>query len=294
MSDLKAYIANCLVGGDTISRNGGVTARDTIEFDCSGHRLVLWQRPEVISKGPEKFKGRFCETSEIIVRNVQQDAVPDALATIDRVCWLLSFAGLSKTMRYGYDYPDGNPTQHRETVAGVADFFRPTIEIRDGKAVKSFIEQTYGNYVRLETSRKLNVVIDYMLQAERKGLPTECKLIFAFVLFENLKDTFGRSKSIPFVDGFFRVAATPKSKTISFKKMLIMMLDEVGMTKELQGVVDLRNEIVHSGLSRMPHSELWKAYEEIHDLFREYLLRLLGFQGHYLLYTGAGSVSASI
>lgn len=60
------------------------------------------------------------------------------------------------------------------------------------------------------------------------------------------------------------------------------MLDEVGMTKELQGVVDLRNEIVHSGLSRMPHSELWKAYEEIHDLFREYLLRLLGFQGHYL------------
>lgn len=294
MADLRAYVANCLIGGHSITRNGNSWTRDTIEFSCAGKTLVLKQNTGVVTGSVSDFTGRFVETTEIVVREVQPPEVEKTLAVVDRVCWLLSLAGLSRVVRYGHDYPDGSAQGGRRSVVGSATFFRPTIEIRDGALVKAFVEQLYPNYTRLEKSRKLNVVIDYLLQAERSNQPTECRLIFAFVLLENLKDTFARSRSIPYEKGFFRKSAGPRAPKYSFEELLQLMFRAAGMRRGLKRVIRLRNEIVHSGLSQKSHRLNWSMYEKIHDLLREYLLRLLGFRGHYLRYSGGGNVAAAV
>lgn len=294
MSDLRAYIANCLIAGHTITINGSSWTRDTVEFNCGGQIFVLKQKVNVITGDFSEFRGRFCETSEILVRDVAPDDVPRALAAIDRICWLLSFAGLSRVLCYGHDYPDGSVCRTRHTVAGVADFFRPTLEIRDATIIKSFVEQTYPTFVRLEKSRKLNVVIDYLLQAERQNQPTECRLIFAFVLLENLKDTYARKIGIPYIKGFFRKGPSAKAQHYNFEELLHLMFREVRMRRGLKRVIKLRNDIIHSGLSHKSHHQRLAMYEKVHDLLREYILRLLGYHGTYLVYSSASNAQAVV
>jgi hypothetical protein len=295
MPDLRAYLANCLIGGHTITAHGTSHIPDTVEFHCGGQIFILKQKPTVINGQMSDFRGMFCETSEILVRDVQPSQVQKTLQAIDRICWLLSFAGLSKVVCYGHDYPDGGLNQSRQTVIGTAESLRPTLNIEDGALVKSFIEQTYPNFVSLEKSRKINVVIDYLLEAERRSQPIECKLIFAFILLENLKYTFATSKSIPYVKGFFRKGPGAKDKTYSFKELLECMFRDVRMpTASLKQIIDLRNELIHSGLSRNSLHQNWTIYEEIHDLLREYLLRLLGYHGNYLTYVSQGNAQATI
>jgi hypothetical protein len=294
MAVLRAYVANCLAGGHTFTREGRHVVRDTIELSCDRKTLVLKQSREVAISQYRKLIGTFAETTEIVVPNVVASEVSGTLAVVDRVCWLLSFAGLSRVVRYGYTYPDGSRNSSYHPAFGTAEFFRPTLEIRNGWVIKSFIEQTYVAFKRLEKRRKLLVVIDYLLQAERSSQPTECRLLFAFVLLENLKDSFARSKGIPYVKGFFRKSAGSTAPRYSFEELLELMLADVGMKRGLKRIVRLRNEIVHSGLSRRSHSWNWAMYEKIHDILREYLLRLLGYRGQYLVYSLASRRAATV
>lgn len=296
MADLLAHVANCLIGGEMITDLGnGSFIRDTVTFTCEGRKFIVTQQPEVIkSKSPvSQFAGRFSMTTQIKVPNVEQSDVPEVLASIDRICWLLSFACQSKVVCYGHDYPAGVHTA-RKAVVGTTRFFRPIFEVRNGATIRDFIDQTYPAYTQLEKSRKLNVAIDYLLQAERDALPTECRLIFAFVLLENLKHTYAESKGIPFVKGFFRKGSSPKDATISFKDMLNRMFKAVGMAPALDDIVTLRNSIVHSGMSDLTHHANWQTYEQIQDLVREYLLRLLDFKGSYVLYSNPNGAKAVI
>lgn len=294
MADLRAYVANCLVGGHSLTREGKHVTRDTIEFVCDCKTLVLKQRCDVASGEFQGLKGTFANTTQILVPDVSTSEVAKILVIVHRVCWLLSLAALSRVVCYGHDYPDGSQNSSRHPVFGTAEFFRPTLEIRDGGLIKSYIEQTYPTFKRLENSRKLNVVIDYLLQAERPSQPTECKLLFAFVLLENLKDTFAQSKDIPYEKGYFRKSADSRSPKYSFEELLELMFAEVGMRRGLKRIVRLRNEIVHSGLSRQSHAKNWAMYEKIHDILREYLLRLLGYRGQYLVYSSASNTSAMV
>jgi hypothetical protein len=215
--------------------------------------------------------------------------VPKTLKAIDRICWLLSFACLSRVVCFRHEYPDGSGLGTTHSVFGVADFFRPTFEIRDGSVIRSFIEQTYPTYCKLEKSRKLNVVIDYLLQAERLQQPTECKLILAFVLLENLKDSFARKNGIPYRNGAFRKDNKPKSAKYKFEELLELMFLELRMRRGFKRVVKLRNQIIHSGLTNKSHNQNWSMYEKIHDLLREYILRLLNFKGRYRTYASASN-----
>lgn len=290
---LRAYLTNCLVGGQTVTRNGDRTIRDTIAFECGGRTFVLKQRAEVIHK-PSDFAGTCSVTSELLVPDVKPNEVISALKAVDRICWLLSLAGLSKVVPLGHDYPDGSANQVRRNVVGVAQFFRPTIDIRRGSVVKSFLEQTYPTYVRLEKVRQLSVVVDYLVQAERPDQPTECKLIFGFVLLENLKHSFARSVPLHYEKGAFRKGTHAKAAKYGFEELLHLMLKEVKMRRGLKRLVKLRNDIVHSGLSGNTHSQNFRMYELLHDLLREYLLRLLSYQGEYLTYASAGSATNTI
>lgn len=296
MATLKVFVANCLIAGHTGTTTGKSWIRDIIEFNCDGRIYRFRQRPEIAKFEIDQFIGRFCESTEVTVENIQDSEIAATLAAVDRICWLLSFASLSRVVRYGHSYPldEKNCTTHKHAVMGISAFFRPTLEIRDGALMKNFVETAYPKFKALESARKLNIVIDYLLQAERTGQPTECKLLFSFVLLENLKDSYARSKKILYAKGYFRKTANPKGAKYSFEELLTIMLKEVRMRKGLKRVISLRNEIIHSGLSRKTHKQQWATYERVHDLIREYVLRLIGYKGKYLIYSTACSSSAKI
>lgn len=289
MPDIRAYVANFLGSGHEFTKYKDKDIRDSLSFDCDGFSFQFIQKPEIILGNINDFKNTFTESTEVLIKNVSENNVKNALKVLDRICWLLSFASLSRVMRCGYEYPDKSGQKNFSSVIGVASYFRPSIDIRDGKKTIDFINCTYDNYKRLEKTRKLNVVIDYLVQAEKSGQPRELKLIISFVILENLKDTYARSLNIPYVKGFFRKVPKPVKKTdqYHFVELLHLMLKQVKMKKGLKRVKNLRDEIIHSGVTRKPHSWQWKKYEQIHDLLREYILRLLGFRGNYLLYSSA-------
>lgn len=297
MADLRAYVANCLMAGHTITHHSDTSwTKNIIEFKCAEKIFIFTQHDDVIKNRQSKLIGTFAPTTEVLIKDVSPNVVDKTLEELDRICWLLSFAGLSRVVRYGHDYPDGSSFGARNSTYGTADYFRPTIEIKNGETVKSFIEQAYINYVSLEKTRKLNVVFDYLIQAERRNQPTELKLIIAFVILENLKETFARSKSIPYLRNCFRKRPRPENESdrYSFQELLSMMFQDIGMNNDLQQIINLRNEIIHSGISIKPPSTQFAMYEKIHDIIREYLLRLLDYHGNYLTYSSGSNTTAKI
>lgn len=265
---------------------------------CGNFTLLFRQSPELSKTGDfTRFDGRFVETTEILVKSIAPEQVDEALSIVTRVCWLLSFACLSHVVYYRHDFPDGSGLGCRKSCRGVTSYFRPSLEIRDGSIVKSFVEQTYDEYCRLEQSRQLNIVIDYLVQAELPGQPTELKLVLAFVILENMKHTYAHSKGLPYIKNYFRKGPYPawkKNPKYQFKELLSMMFSEMGMNPNLDAVITLRNEIIHSGISQLGHNKQNSTYDEIHSLIRKYLFRLLGYHGNIPTYSSRGYEFISI
>jgi len=273
-AELRAFVANYL-------------GRDSVVFDCGGHQFSFIQNPAIITGNVDQFKGRFTPTTEVLVKGVRPGQVDKVKVAIGRICWLLSLAGTCRVVCYGHEYPNGSGLSYSVSASGTAQSFRPAIEINDNTQGKAYVEQTYETYQRLEKSRKLNVIIDYLIQADREGQPTEICLILMFVTLESLKDTFARSQSIPYSKGYFRKPPARPGKEgakYSFEELLTLMLRQVGMRRGVKRLVKLRNDLIHSGLSRKPHKRQWALYADSHDLIREYLLRLLGYRGCYSPY----------
>ncbi|TCP18720.1 hypothetical protein [Simplicispira metamorpha] len=293
MANLRAYIANCLIGGESITRHGEKSICDTVQFTCENRVFVLTQKADAIQKPRSYFEGSFSATTEILVPNVENADVELVLAIIDRICWLLSLACMSKVVCYGHDYPDGKNST-RKAVVGVTRSNRSTIQIQLGAKVREFVDQTYPAFALLEHRRKLAVAFDYMLQADALGLPTECRSIFASVLLENLKHHYAANEGLPFIDGYFRKKPERKAETWKFRELLTKMFKEVGMTPDISSIISLRNDVVHTGLSALSHHDQRAVYDQIQDLVREYFLRLLGFKGSYLVYSTGCSTHAAI
>ncbi|QEW07135.1 hypothetical protein [Nitrincola iocasae] len=291
MADLRAQLINYLGCGHEITRYGNKVIRDTLNFECDSVRVKIVQREDVITNPHSIPFGQLIVTSSAIISNVRKEDVTSMLDILDRICWLLSFAGLSMVGRVGYEYPDGSGLGSSHAAIGEANFFRPTIDIADGKDVVGFINDCYEKYKLLESCRNLRVVIHYLVEAERRRQPLELKLIIAFTILESLKDTFARTEGIPYVNGFFRKVPKPTKgrDSFSFGELLSMMFTRSGMKTELKQVTALRNEIIHSGISRKSYSWKSEMYDYIHDLIREYLLRLLGYRGNYLTYSSGSN-----
>lgn len=281
---LRVKIGNFIGRGDAASRYGKILIRDRLPIFCGGFRIDLIQRKEVIEGRVDDLKNRFVESSTAQIYNVSPDKKDKAIKVVDRICWLLTFLSQSRVVRYADEYPLGSSNWSEQTVVGSTIYFRPVLDIMNGSETVNFIEQCYNSYARLEKPRKLNVVFDYLAQADRTGQPTELRLITAFIVLENLKDTYAKTNKIPFIKGRFRKSLHKKAQPLGFSEILTDMFKEVGMRKGLKRIIDLRNEIVHSGTARKPHSWKWKSYEDIQDLIREYLLRLLQYKGEYYTY----------
>jgi hypothetical protein len=292
MSALLATVANCFMGGDEITKRGNRSARDIVNFRCGGYVFRFRQNAVALSPSFSDSCGDLVDTSEVLVEGVSPTSLATVRRILDSICWLLSLAGLSRVVSYRYEYPQGSGLGGDQSVVAQSSYFRPTIEIRDGAAVRTFVEQTYPKFRTLQRRRKLPVVIDYLVLAERVAQPMEVRLVLLFVALECLKTTYAKSHGMPFIAGRYHQPSSKPSKlgrVCGFEDLLKLMLTEVGMRRGLRRIVQLRNDIVHSGVSRRSYTQQLSTYERAHDVVREYLLRLLGYHGTYLTYSSAGS-----
>jgi hypothetical protein len=286
--EFRAFVANCLMGGSDLSDTPEGSIRDLVVFECAGRKFQFRQKLEVIAGNLASLIGNSVETTEVIVSGVCEPDLEAVKLAVERICWLLSFAGTCRVIPFGYEYPNGSGLQNWIPFSGVAERFRPVFKIHDGNQVKKFVERVYDKYVALEGSRNLKVVFDYLAQAEAPGQLLEIKVVLSFVALENLKYTFAEEENIPFEKGQFRKSGKVGKKLGEpwhFKDLVEKMLIKVSMTTyDLTAAYALRNDLVHSGLSRETHDCQRVLYEGVHDLVREYLLRLLNYQGHYCPY----------
>lgn len=295
MTTLIAYVANCLIAGDEITHHpDGSWIRDVVRFKCNKWEFKFRQHRNVVQREIEPLKGTLCETSTVEVEGVSQNQVDKVLKTLENICWLLSFACQSNILCYGHEF---KATKHFKSVSGSTNYFRPPIEINDGTAVKSFIEQTYPIFHKLNKRRKLSVIFDYLVQADKLNQPSEIRLLLLFVTLESLKDTYAKEFGLPYIDGFYRKPPKKQGKkgdTYKFDELLNMMMRSANMHRSLKQVVALRNEIIHSGLSRKSHSQQWRMYERIQDIIREYLIRVLEYDGKFFTYSSRGMLSKKV
>lgn len=295
MARLIAHVANCLIAGDEITHHAdGSWIRDVVSFKCNKWVFKFRQHPNVVKRDIEPLKGTFCNTSNVEVDGVNPNQVNKVLEILEDICWLLSFTCESKVVCYGHEFED---SKHFKSIFGSANNFRPPIEIADGTAVKNFIEQTYPVFKKLNKKRKLKVIFDYLIHADELNQPSEIRLLLLFTTLEGLKDTYAKELGLPYIDGFYRKASKKQGKkgeTYKFEELLKIMMKSAGMYKGLKQIVELRNEIIHSGLSRKSHSQQWKMYERIQDIIREYLIRLLGYEGNFFTYSSRGMLSKKI
>jgi len=70
------------------------------------------------------------------------------------------------------------------------------------------------------------------------------------------------------------------------------MFQEVEMNPTLTPIVELRNDLIHSGLSLKSHNEQTAIYNACQDMIREYILRLLGYTGDYFQFSTPNTVSS--
>jgi hypothetical protein len=289
---LKAFLANCLIWGEEAThKSDGSWARDVISVSCNGWTFVFRQNSKIVGPPRQIDAGQAYETSIVEIHNVDSASRENVLAVLDSICWLLTFATQSRVIRFGWEFPEGDVTSHYHTAPGVVGRSRPLFELADAKAYREFVEMTYAAYGKLHSKRKLPVVFDYLLQTQLPLQTMEASLLLLFVALENLKDTYASGTGIPYSHGFYRKATPAGHKGrpphYSFKELLEKMFNEVGMAPDLKPMIELRNEIVHSGLSRTPYAEQRRLYDVGHDLIREYVLRLLEFRGTYFLFSSS-------
>jgi len=237
------------------------------------------------------LKHKWNPTTEIVVRCVSERTFEKAKKSVTDICNLLAFATGSRVSPYGYEFPDGSGNKSFHSVIGTTEYFRPVIEVVNGASVRQYVERLWSKYQSLKKKRNLPVIFDYLVKAELPQQPVELKLLIAFVVFEGLKDTYAKTNRIPYARGFYRKVSSPplpnpaREPRYTFEELLTEMLRVARMRKGLKRITTLRNQIIHSGLSRRPDKSNWRTYERSQDIIREYLLRILEFRGTYFPYS---------
>jgi hypothetical protein len=264
VENLRVHLANCYVG----SSRSPEAEREAFAFTVDRFRFRYLQQPYQDVAGARKSTQH---TSDLLVEDVSPAKLKDARRAAERVGWMLAFISGSKVVPFGHEYPDGSGNRSGLPVSEPGQVFRPALPAADKQGVVRYLEGCYPSYKRLERSRKLNVVVDYLLLSDAPGQPIEVRLLLGAVLLENLKATY--------------VKRLVNGKKLPFREALTMMFEAVGMRPGLKQVVKWRNEVVHTGLPNRSYTSQMRMYERIHDLLREYLLRLLGYQGQFQRYS---------
>ncbi|MCX5880427.1 MAG: hypothetical protein NTU74_00965 [Deltaproteobacteria bacterium] len=297
MSDYCAFLSNCLaIGEHNSQRPDGSSIRDKIEWKLNNYEVILLQNEDMITQPLDQLRNRWIASSRVIIKNVTPPKVGVAENIARDLASMLHFAGMSQVHVFGNEYPMGSGNRITYSTTGIAKFFRPTFDVRNGTNLKSFVDQCWRSYIQLKQKRKLNIVFEMLTASEATLLPLEFRLASVFIALENLKDTYARSNNIPYVKGYFRKISSPpkhnlsKERKYTFEELLTLMLREVKIRKGLKRIIGLRNDIIHSGLSRRPYNSKWKTFENCHGIIRRYILKILNYKGECCSYEKPNSL----
>ncbi len=270
MPDFIAHIANCLIVGDVFEKDGFTK----LSLFLEKKNIELIQKPEILrtSKRLENFHGKLFFSTTLIVKDVTEDELPYVQDLIYSLCFLLSFISCSQVVFYAQKYPKHSSLW---AIVGKADIYHNLIDIRDGAIVKDFIITVWKKYRQVQKERRLDMIFDYLHNANYSDDTVESKLVFSFITLESLKYTFALNKKISFDKGFFRKS---NDKAYGFIELLDKMFSEVEIKFTNKKTINsLRNEIIHSGLSQQDSSHNFKIYKEVQNLIRSYLCKLIGY-----------------
>jgi hypothetical protein len=288
------HILNCFLSGEVWTGNDetGAGALNRIPLRIGGTDAELIQGPAFLLGSVSEFEGKQVHTTDLVVPAATPADLPTCLSLLSGIVELLMFATVSEVRRGGYLMPGADPFERSDAVVGVTLHGIPVLELADGANTKRYLESVWPKYVLLRNARRLDIAFEYFVLSQKGGQPLEVKAAITFILLEHLKHTYARSVGYPFENGWNwrrRNAAGKPEGRLGFKILLSEMFGAVGMTPSLEAAVDLRNELVHSGMTALSFDALHVLLSECQDLAREYLLRLLAYTGPYIPFSEPNS-----
>lgn len=286
MHDLRAFVSNFPAAGTAARIDESGNRIEFLRLDLEGYQVEVQQvfvpRPRKL----KEFRGQKISTTEILVRGVKEKHLSKALKMCDRLCWLMSLAGLTMACRYAYEYPDGM-AKNKGPVIGALNIFRPTLELANAQAIETYLQNGYLPFKKYEKRRDLRAVVSYLANVHSHEMPLQLKLIGCFVVLESLKATYASEQSIPFINGAFRKGQNRKSPVYKFEELLMLMFQEYGVKYGLKRIIKLRNDIIHTGYTTRPFKQQLKQFDRVNDILRVYLLKLLEYEGDYPVFSKA-------
>ena len=183
MPKLKAHLCNCLIGGKSITHYpGGRWTRDTIIWNLNGYELNLKQKRDFASGSIQEFLGGFYYTTDVIVHDVSKQDRKKAMDIVCDLSILLSLVCESRIWPFKWEFIDRTHEYSTNASSGIANFFRPALEIRDGEAIHNFIDKVWNGYQKEKKRRKIKELTHYLCIADTPGNPVELQLIIAFTM----------------------------------------------------------------------------------------------------------------
>lgn len=275
--ELVCYLSNFLALGIEITENeNGGWIRNKIPLTVAGLNIVIIQNPKFININRTELRGQFVKSTKLIVKNVDETNLEPVLTIVENISNLLSFATSSEVFFYSWSIDETRKSFQRSGIARYCSFGAPFC-CDDTSSIKMLIESCYDSYSQIHQPRALNVVINMLNAPEANYLQLELKLATMFILLENLKSTYAQTKGYRFKGSY----KTVDNNSYSFESLLLEMFSVVKMDVNLKKIKSLRNEIIHSGLSKISNTEMSDIYADCRDIVTEYFLRLIGFKGDF-------------
>ena len=305
MAVFRAKLANLIGPGEHITHkhNGGWT-RNKFDLSLSGRSVTIRQRASVLNVTRSHMRGRLIESSAVSIRGMT--TFEEGEAFVWDLCWLLSFATQSQVFPFAFEF-DGRKIFRSS--GGVYNAWRPPFGGGVGK-VSDFVTQAWGNYQLLKDKRALAGLIHMITMSDGPGSVLETQVTTTVQCLECIKSYFA------LVEGYrFKISEArngsfidTKNKSVTFEKLMRLTLGDVGMPlpASFPVVIKLRNAIIHRGFIRETdkvtqfifgplkpgamHTALFETMEQMQDILREFVLRLLGYKGDFLLYTDGARI----
>ena len=278
MTDFVGHISNCLINGDSFSDINGIKIKNTINLFLANKSISIIQSPDLIIDkiNMAEYQNKFVQSTKILIKNVNDVEIDSCHSLIIKLTSLLSFILNSQVIYYGYEYSE---EKRFWAALGYTNIFYNVLENNRGDEIKDFITSTWEQFEYNYERRKLPLIFDYIFQAFSVNT-IETKLVFSYVTLESLKYTFAKEKSFKFSNGCFR---DQNSKRLSFNDLIKMMLNEVDINFDVKEIIELRNDIIHSGYTEKTFDHNFKIFIYCQHIIRNYLIKLLGYKGYYIL-----------
>lgn len=312
MQNLEIYLINLFMIGEISSKNqNGGFLKDTTKIKCDNF-IFEFKQLDIQLKQKECINKTIL-TTVVTIKDITEEQIPLVLDIMNDICWLLSFAQQTPICRHSYKI-NNLEIESRNCTGFIINSPAYIIENR-GKSIRNFIEQVYSTYKELKNSRELNVVFGYLIEINKPNLSMETKLIISYVVIEHLKRTYAEIIGYKKTGTQFEHPQYPnleiqpndiqnyelkKNKDKSFychkkfgkcgsTEMIKRTFEDAGISRtKIKSIIDKRNTMIHEGLL-LPFgdpeytNQAFIDFQEVNDLFREYLLSILNYKGEYYL-----------